>query len=122
MKHAALGMSALASEIEFAVAGNFALVELHAELYQILNPRRRFGHDRADNLLVAQTRAGFERVAHVQLERIFIARHARDAALRPRGIRVRTLAFRNHCDRSILRRLQGKAQPGDTASYDDEIV
>ena len=50
------------------MAGNFAFVELHSELGQILNPRRRFGHNCSDNLFVAQSRACIERVAHMELK------------------------------------------------------
>src|SRR5205814_6690575 len=86
VKHPSLGMSSFAAKIEFAMTGNFAFVELKAKLDQVLNSRRRFGHYRADDILVAQTRAGFERVAHMKLERIFITRHAGDPSLRPRCV------------------------------------
>src|SRR3954466_13153955 len=109
-------MSPFAAEIELAMPGNLALVEMQSELDQILDPRRRFGHNRTDDLLIAQTCAGFERIAHVQLERIFVARHARDAALRPRRIRVAPFAFRDYRDRSVPRGLQGEAQARDSAA------
>src|SRR5438105_12459958 len=101
-------MSAFTAKIEFAMSGNFALVELKAELDQVLNSSRRFSHYRADDILVTQSRAGFERVAHVKLERIFIARHAGDSSLRPSCVRVRPLPLRDHRDRPVLRRFQGK--------------
>ena len=102
-------MSAFAPKIEFAMTRNFAFVELESELDQILNSRRRFGHDRPDDIFIAQTRARFERVAHVKLERVFITRHAGDSALRPRGVRVLPLSLGDHGDRSVLRRFQGEA-------------
>ena len=43
--------------------------------------RRAFLDDGADDVFLAQPRARRERVAHVQLERVFLARHRRDAAL-----------------------------------------
>src|ERR1700692_104599 len=115
-------MPAFASKVEFAMAGNVALVELHAELDQILNSRRSFGHNRADHILVAQAGAGFECIADVQLERILVARHTSDSALRPPRVRIRPLALCDHRHRAVLRRLEGKTKPGNTAADHDEIV
>ena len=71
---------------------------------------------------VAEPGAGFERVAHVQLEGILLARYARDAALRPGGVGLRAFAFGDDRDRPVPGRLQGKGQSGDAAADDDEIV
>src|ERR1700736_769250 len=115
-------MPAFASKIEFAMAGDFALVELDAKLDQILNPRRSFGHNRADHVLIAQARAGFECVADMQLEGIFVARHTSDSSLRPRRVGIRPFALGDDRHRTILRRFQRKAKPCNTAADDNEIV
>ena len=101
-------MSAFAPEIELAMAGDFALIEMQTEFHQLANPRRAFRHNRAHGRFVAKPGARFERVANMQLEGIFVARHAGDAALRPGGIRIGPFAFRDHRDRAVLRRLQAQ--------------
>src|SRR5437764_1581922 len=106
-------MPAFTAKIELAMPGNFALVESHTELDQILNSRRRFRDDCADDLFVTQARAGFERIAHVQLERIFVARHASNSALRPSRVRVRPSPFCNDGNRTVFCRFQSKAQPSN---------
>ncbi len=47
MQDAPLRMSAFAPEIELAMSGNFALVEMQSELDQLANARRTFRDDRA---------------------------------------------------------------------------
>src|ERR1700730_11116073 len=115
-------MPAFASKIELAMTGNFALIDVHSELDQILNSRRRFGHDRADDSLITQSGAGFERVPNVKLEGIFVARHTSDSALGPRRVRVRPFALGNNSDRTVPGRFQGKAQTGNPPADYDEIV
>src|ERR1700693_4926468 len=102
-------MSAFATKIEFTMARNFSLVEMQSELDQILNTRRSFHHDGADNLFVTQTSAGIERIAHVQFEGIFVAGHTRDASLRPGSVAVRALPFGDHRHRSVFRRFEREA-------------
>ena len=58
----------------------------------------------------------------MQLERILVARDAGDPALRPGRVRVGAFSLRDHGDRAMLRRFQGKAQPGNPAADHDEIV
>src|SRR2546421_8444384 len=108
-------MPALTAKIELAMPGNFALVESHSQPDQILDSRRRFRDDCADALFVTQSRPGFERIAHVQLKGIFVARHASDSALRPSRVCIRTFPLRDHRDRTVLCRFQSKAQPGNAA-------
>ncbi len=95
---------------------------MQAKIDKLADSRRPFGHDRAHNVLVAKSRPRFERVAHMQIERIFVARDAGNAALRPRRIRIGAFAFRNHSHRAVLRRFQGKTQPRNAAADHDEIV
>src|SRR4051794_22029138 len=115
-------MPAFTAEIEFAMPGNFALVESHSQRDQILNSFRRFGDDCPDDLFVTQSRARSERIALVQLERIFVSGHAADSALRPSRVRVRPSPFRNDSDRTVFCRFQSKAEPGNSAADNDEIV
>ena len=122
MQNAPFRMAAFASQIRLAMASDLPLVEVQTELDQFSHPRRPFHDDRAHRRFVAKPRARFERVRDMKLERIFIAGHARDAALRPGRVRISAFAFGNHRDRAVLRRLQGKRQPGDAAADDDEIV
>jgi len=71
MKDSTFRMSAFFAEIQFARAigtGNLTLGKVHAQFDQFRDPSRPFLDNRADNLLFAQSRAGFERVAHVQLD------------------------------------------------------
>ena len=121
VQDAPLRMAAFPAEIELAMPGDVALIEMQPEFDQFANPRRAFLHHRLDHRRIAQTRARFERVAHVQLEGILLARHARDAALRPGGVRVRAFAFRDDRHAAVLGRLQRKGQPGNAAADDDKI-
>ena len=58
-----LRVAAFAAEIEFVRAvGQLALVEMHAELDQLADARRAIRDDPADDRLVAEPRAGLERV------------------------------------------------------------
>ncbi len=71
MKDAAFRMSALFAEVQFARAvrtRDLAFGKVHAQFDQFPDPGRAFLDNRADNVLFAQARAGFERVAHVKLD------------------------------------------------------
>src|SRR6266511_1998879 len=115
-------MTAFFTEIKLTVSRNLTLIELQTELYELADAFRTFGHNCTHNHLVTQAGASFERIAHMQLERIFIARHTGDPALRPGGICVGAFAFRYNSYRSVLRRFQCKTQAGDTAANHHEIV
>src|SRR5581483_4438861 len=122
MQDAALRVTAFLAEIKLAMSGNLAFIELQTDLLQFANALRTFGHNGAHDRLVTQAGAGFKRISHMQLERIFIARHAGDPALRPRCVRVGAFAFRYHSHRPVLCRFQCKTQAGDTAADHHEIV
>jgi hypothetical protein len=57
----------------------------------------------------------------VQLERIFLARHRRDAALRVIRVRLRAVFFRDDGHAPARRDLQRERQPCDAAA-ENEIV
>ena len=101
-------MSAFAAEIELAMAGNFALIEMQTEFHQLAEYAPDLPSRSCERPLRHKARAGFEGVADMQLEGIFVARHAGDAALRPGRVGVGALSFRNHSDRAVLRRLQAQ--------------
>src|ERR1700730_4978878 len=122
MQDSPLRVPTFLAQIEFTMAGDFALIELQSKIDQFPNSFWTFRYDGANDVLVAQTGAGFERVAYVQLERVLIACHARDSALSPCRVGIGALSLRNHCDRAVLCCLQRKTQPGDPAADHDEIV
>ena len=67
VEHASLRVPALAAQAELARAIiRVALVKMHAQLDQLPDARRPLGHDLPHHLLVAQPRAGCERVLDVQ--------------------------------------------------------
>src|SRR5262249_31220696 len=81
-----------------------------------------FDHNCADDRFVTQSGASLQRIAHVKLKRIFIARYAGDPALRPRRICIRAFAFRDDSHRAALCSLQCKAETGDAAADHNKIV
>ena len=121
MQHSPLRVSALAAKVELAMTGKVTFIEMHADVHQLANCFRPFRHDGAHDFFVAKPGAGFERIAYVQLKRIFIARHTGDPSLRPCRVAVGPFAFRDHCHRTVLRRFQGKAQTCDPAPDHHEI-
>ncbi len=81
------GMATFAPEIQLLPPLPFPLGKFHSQVDEFGDARRAFLDDRPNNILVAETGAGFERVAHVHLERIFFARDCGDAALGVVGVR-----------------------------------
>ena len=87
MQDAAFRMAAFAAEIEFAMPGNFALVEMQAELDQLADSRPGLRSRLSARPLRRTDPAPASSVSlHMQLERIFVAGHAGDPALRPGGV------------------------------------
>src|ERR1041384_2811937 len=122
MQNAALGMTAFFTEIKLTMSGNLTLIELQTEFHQFADALRTFGHNRAHDALVTQPGASFERIAYMQLKRVFVARHAGDPTLCPGCICVGALAFRYNSYRSVICRFQCKTQASDTAANHHEIV
>ena len=84
VEDATFAVTAFAPEVELvAASGKLALVEGYTEVDEFADARGAIGNDRADDLFVAQSGAGIERVAHVQLEGVLAAGDAGDSALRP---------------------------------------
>src|ERR1017187_5946461 len=69
-----------------------------------------FLDDGADDVFLAQPRARRECVAHVRIERILLARHRRDAALRVIRVRLRPVLFGDDGHTPAWRDLQREGQ------------
>src|ERR1700682_4107163 len=122
MEDASLRMAAFTPKIKLAMPRHLPLIEMQSQLRQLTDSLRPFRDDGADDRFVAESSARVERVAHMQRKRIFIARHARDAALRPGGVRVRAFAFRDHRDRAVPGRFQSEAKSSNAAADDNKVV
>ena len=96
-------------------------VKFHAQLDQLRDARRAFLDDGADDVFLAQARARLQRVAHVQLERILLAGHRRDAALGVVGVRLRAVLLGDDGHAPVRRDLQGERKPRDAAAENEEI-
>ena len=122
VQDAPLGVASLAAEIKFAFAiAIFALGKFHSEFDQLHDALRAGLDNAANDLLVAQSRTGNQRVLHVALERILLACHCGDAALRVVGVRFRPAFFRDDGNRPGVGHLECERQPGDPAAEDDVI-
>ena len=66
--------------------------------------------------------AGFERIAHVKLKRIFVARHTGDPSLRPCRVGVGPLRFVITATEPCCAAFRAKLKPGDPAPDHHEIV
>ena len=84
--------------------------------------RRALLDDAAHHVLPAKPRAGLERIAHVEVERVLVRGHAGDAALRVVGVRLRAVLLRDDRDRPALRHVEREGQPGDARAEHDEVV
>jgi hypothetical protein len=97
VQNAAFGMAAFLAQIEFlGTAGlrNLALREFHAQLDELGDSGRSLLDNRAHDVLVTESRPGLQGVAHVHLERIFLARHRRDATLGVVRVRLGAVLLR----------------------------
>src|SRR5437763_4000193 len=122
MQHPALRVTALLAQIKLTMSQDQTFIELPPELCQHVDALRTFGHKCAHDRFVTETGAGLKRIAYVQLERVFIAGHARDSSLRPSGVCVGALAFRYHSHRTMLCRFQRKTDASNAAADHKEIV
>jgi hypothetical protein len=79
------------SSLHAVFAGHFALGKFHAQFDQLGDARRALPDDGAHDAFLAQARAGRQRVAHVQLDRVLLAGDGGDAALRVIGVGFRAV-------------------------------
>ena len=116
MQDAAVRVATLPAKVELEVAVTLPLGELHAELDQLLDAGRAFLHNAAHDRLVAKPATGVERVAHVTLERVLLARDSGDTALGVVGVGLGAALFRDDRDGAGVGDLERKRQSGDAAA------
>ena len=68
VQNPALRVATFFAKVEFAVAGDLALVELQTNIDKFLNSHRSFRHNRTDDLFVTKACSRFQGVAYMQLE------------------------------------------------------
>src|SRR5690606_10922005 len=96
------GVAALAAERD----GLLFLREAYAPVDQVAHARRALLHEQAHGVRVTEPGPGDEGVACVQLARVLVAPHGRDAALRVVRARLRALLHRDEHDGAVLGRLE----------------
>ena len=124
VQDAPFGMAAFLAQIQFARAVLAGISRSENFMPSSINSAMRAGPSSTivrTTAFVAQARARFERVAHMQLERIFLARHRRDAALRVIRVRFRAVLLRDDGHAPARRDFQRKRQPRNAAA-EDEII
>jgi len=99
----------------------FRFREIDAPFDQLLNARRRFPHDKLNDVLPAEACAAFQRVADVLFKAVGLVRYRGDAALGIVGVGFRFFLFGDNGDRSELRHFDGEAEPRDPAADDEEV-
>ena len=112
------GVPALAAEVPRAV---LLLREADAAVDQVTDAGGGLAHDTPHHLLVAQSRAGDERVLHVRGERVGGIGHAADAALGEVGVAVLQALLRRQDDAPRRRQVKRRHQAAH-ARTDNEIV
>ena len=122
VQDAALGMPALASEVELRAPFRFfPQVEGHAECDQLLDAVGTLADNEVDDILVAEACTRLEGVLGVQIEGVFRTGHAGHPALSPRGVGRGFGPFGHHGHRPVGGGLEGVGQAGD-ARADDDVV
>ena len=121
MEDAAHCVSALASKV--VAAGPITPVEYDAVLLQFAYALWTCGDDLADRRLVAQPRAGVERVSDMALERVFGIDHARNAALGVVAVAVGGALLRHQQDApAMLGEVYRAHQPRYAASRHQAVA
>ena len=123
VQDAPLGMAAFFAQVKFAPARlrHLPLGKTPPQLDQFSDARRALLDDGAHHVLFAESRPRFQRIAHVHLERILLARHRGDAALGIIGVRFSAVLFRDDGDAPVRRHLQGKRKARDPAAQNEVI-
>ena len=124
VQDATLRVSPFPTQIQFPRpirTGNFPLGKLHSQLDQFGDSLGPFLDDRANHFFFAQSSAGLQRVADVQLERILLRRDRRDAALGVVRVRLGAIFLRDDGHAPVRRDLQREGQARDAAAEDEKI-
>ena len=115
-------VATFATEIQFAMPFDIALVEVQPKLHQFSHSLGTFPDHRLDRSWSSQSPApAVERVANVKLEGIFTARYAGHAALGPRGVGIHAFALGHNRNTPVPGRFDRKGQTGNAAADNDEI-
>ena len=126
VKHAAMAMPAFLAEIVFKLVvvrtAGLDAREASAEADQLAHCLGTFAHDRLDRGAIAQAGARADRVVDMRFERIVHAPHARNAALRVRGVGLGAAGLCEHGDGANLGRLEGEGQACDAAADYQEVA
>src|SRR5690349_18475273 len=117
MENSIAAMRAFAPEGEF---GAFA-IKLRAPGDQLFNALGRFLDKDLCRLGIAEPIPRVERVLQVKADLVLVAERRSYAALRILRAGICDLAFRQHQDASGGRKLNGRAQSGDSGSNDEKV-
>ena len=122
MENPPVRVAAFLAELKMAVFP----VERNAVIHQIVDRRRAFVNNRPHRGFLAEPGTGIERIGDVKLLGIpgiaqALGQHRGDSALRPRGVGLIGVPFRDHDHRSVSRRPQGKGKPGNAGADHQEI-
>src|SRR5690606_28503571 len=98
------------------------LREADAPRDQLPYTRGALLHQRPHRLGMAETGAGDECVARMQLERIIVAPHGGNTALRVVRARLRALLLRHEHDVAVARRLESVAETGNAAADHEDVA
>ena len=115
--HARMAVAAFQCRVDLAVDP----VELRAPLSQFLDQFRPLTDHLLDDLGIAQSAAGGQRVGDVGLETIAFPQDRGDAALGLPGVAVFEAGLADEDDVSLLGRLDGGPQAGNTGPYDHAV-
>src|SRR5262249_41931996 len=107
------------SEGEIAV---FVAIEVGAPRNQLTHVARAFFDQHAHRALIAQTRAGLDRVLRVTFRTIAWSKRRRDAALCVTGVALRGIRFRQNEHAADRRKSNSCSQTSDAAADDDVVT
>src|SRR2546423_744081 len=94
---------------------------MHAQLDQLGNSRRPFLDDGAHDRLLAQAGAGFKGIAHVEFERIFLARDRGNAALSIVRVGLGAVLFGDDGHAAARRDLEREGKARDATAEDKKV-
>ena len=110
-------MSALPRERDLSVL----FVKLRPVQNEFTNPLGGFPNDHIDNVFIAQSLAGGDRVGRVNRHIVERVEHRRDAALSVRAVGLSQLVLRHHDHAERRIDLQSRACPRDAAADDQHV-
>src|SRR5262249_17163881 len=121
VQDAPVTVAALAAEVVFRILAAVAAREVGAQSDQLADALRAFPHHLLDEVAVAESGAGDQRVLDVRLEGVFGAPHRGDAALCVVGRALRQAALAEDRYRAVTSRAQAEGQSRKPASDHEKI-